>query len=198
MLGQLEKLATSYMEGMLGLVDQRLINPGRKGHVYPEAVAAHILYIKQLYPPIHDREIVRIVQRKFGYTTNHHTVKHFLERFALPVQLELNLLAFSELADTYQARWTVVRMWYEGWNKKSIAGCLQMARSHVYAIIAAFERDGFEGIEDQRTRPSPHPDDPLTLPFLKEVLALQAGVPACGALSAAWTPGTAVWASPAQ
>jgi len=51
------------MEGMLGLVDHRVVNPGRKGHVYPEAVAAHILYVKQLYPPIHDREIVRIVQR---------------------------------------------------------------------------------------------------------------------------------------
>ena len=93
---------------MLGLVDQRLVNPGRKGHVYPEAIAAHILYVKQLYPPIHDREIVRIVQRKFGYTTNHHTVKHFLERFAIPVQLELNLLAFAEFDDAYQARWTVI------------------------------------------------------------------------------------------
>ena len=73
--------------GMLGLVDQRLGNLGRQDHVYPEAIAAHILYVKQLYPPIHDRAIVRIVQRKFGYKTNHHTVKHFLERFALPVQL---------------------------------------------------------------------------------------------------------------
>jgi transposase InsO family protein len=166
--------------GMLGLVDQRLGNLGQPGHVYPEAIAAHILYTKQLYPPIHDREIVRIVQRKFGYKTNHHTVKHFLERFALPVQLELNLLAFSEFADAYQARWTVVRMWYEGWNKRSIAGCLRMARSHVYAIIAAFERDGFEGLEDHRTRPTPHPDDQLTLPFLHEVLALQQEYPRAG------------------
>jgi transposase InsO family protein len=168
------------MEGMLGLVDQRVVNPGRKGPVYPEAVAAHILYVKQPYPPIHDRAIVRIVQRKFGYKTNHHTVKHFRARFALPVQLELNLLAFAEFADAYQARWTVVRMWYEGWNKQSIAGCLQMARSHVYAIIAAFERDGFEGLEDQRTRPSPHPDDQLTLPFLKDVLDLQQEYPRAG------------------
>jgi len=141
------------MDGMLGLVDQRLVNPGRKGHVYPEAVAAHILYLKQLYPSIHDREIVRIVQRKFGSKPNHHTGKHVLERFALPVQLDLNLLAFADFADAYQARWTVVRMWYEGGNKQSMAGCLQMARSHVYAIIAAFERDGFEGLEDHRTRP---------------------------------------------
>jgi hypothetical protein len=117
--------------GMRGLVDQRLGNLGRQDHGYPEAIAAHILSVKQRYPPIHDREIVRIVQRKFGYTTNHHTVKHFLARFALPVQLELNLLAFAAFADASQARWTVVRMWYEGWNTQSIAGCLQMARSHV-------------------------------------------------------------------
>ena len=176
--------------GMLGLVDQRLGNLGRQDHVYPEAIAAHILYVKQLYPPIHDREIVRIVQRKFGYKTNHHTVKHFLARFALPVQLELNLLAFAQFADAYQARWTVVRMWYEGWNKQSIAGCLQMARSHVYAIIAAFERDGFEGLEDQRTRPSPHPDDQLTLPFLKDVLDLQQEYPRAGRFRfmGSWNP----------
>jgi putative transposase len=166
--------------GMLGLVDQRLGNLGRQEHVYPEAIAAHILYIKQLYPPIRDREIVRIVQRKFGYKTNHHTVKHFLERFALPVQLELNLRTFAAFADASQARWTVVRMWYEGWNKQSLAGCLQMARSHVYAIIAAFERDGFEGLEAQRTRPSPHPDDQLTLPLLKEVSDLQHEYPRAG------------------
>jgi len=170
------------MEGRLGLVDHRLGNAGRQEQTYPEAVAAHILYLTQLYPPIHAREIGRIVQRKFGSTTNHHTVQHFLARLALPVQLALNLLAFADFADAYQARWTVVRMWYEGWNKQSIAGCLQMARSHVYAIIAAFERDGFEGLEDQRTRPSPHPDDQLTLPFLQEVLALQQEDPRAGRL----------------
>jgi hypothetical protein len=54
-----------------------------------------------------------------------------------------------------------------------VALYLYLTRSHVYAIMAAFERDGFEGLEDQRTRPSPHPDDQLTLPFLKEVLAWQ-------------------------
>jgi hypothetical protein len=155
--------------GRLGLMDQRLGNLGRQGHGYPEAIAAPILYVKQLYPPIHAREIVRSVQRKFGDKTNPHPVKHFRERFALPVPLELTLRAFAEFADAYQARWTVVRMWYEGWNTQRIAGCLQMARSHGYAIIAAFARDGFEGLEDHRTRPSPHPDDQLTLPLRKDV-----------------------------
>ena len=105
-------------------MDHRLGNAGRKGHTYPAAVAAPIRYLKQRYRPIHARAIVRIGQRKFGYTTNHHTVQHFLARFALPLQLELHRLAFSNFADAYQARWTVVRMWYEGWNKQSSARCL--------------------------------------------------------------------------
>jgi transposase InsO family protein len=175
-----DKARRFLQDGMLGLVDQRAGHAGRKGHRYPEAVAAYLLYVKHLYPPIHDRELVRIVQREFGYTTNHHTVKHCLARHASPVQLEMPLLAFAEFADAYHARWTVVRMWAEGWNKKSIAGCLKMARSHVYAIIDAFARDGLAGLEDHRTQPPPHPDTQLTLPFLKEVLDLQQAYPRAG------------------
>jgi hypothetical protein len=82
-----DKARRFVQEGMLGLVEQRAGQAGRKGHRYPEAVAAYLLYVKQLYPPIHDRELVRIVQRKFGSKTNHHTVKAFLARHASPVQL---------------------------------------------------------------------------------------------------------------
>ena len=136
--------------------------------------------MKQLYPPIHLREIARIVQRKFGYKTNHHTLKRFLEPYDTPIQLELALTTFATFADAYHARWTVVRMAYEGWNKKSIADCLKLSRSHVYTILEAFERDGFAGLEDQRTRPPQHPENQLSLPFLKEVLDLQKEYPRAG------------------
>jgi hypothetical protein len=126
-----EKARRFVMEGMLGLVDQRARHAGRKGHVYPEAVAAYMLYVKQLYPPIHACEMVRIVARKFGYKTHHHTVKRFFERYALPVQLELAMPTLAGFADAYQARWPVVRRWYEGGNKQSIAGCLKLSRPHV-------------------------------------------------------------------
>jgi Integrase core domain/Homeodomain-like domain len=88
--------------------------------------------------------------------------------------------AFGDFADAYQARWTVVRMWYEGWNKTSIAGCLKLSRTHVYTILDAFQRDGFAGLEDQRTRPPDHPANQLSLPFLKEVLDLQQEYPRAG------------------
>ena len=175
-----DKARRFVMAGMLGLVDQRVGQAGRKGHVYPEAVAAYMLYVKQLYPPIHDREVVRILQRKFGYHTNHHTVHRFFARHALPVQLELQMPVFAAFAEAYQARWTVVRMWYEGWNKQSIAGCLQLSRTHVYTILDAFARDGFAGLEEQRTRPPQHPGNQLTLPFLKEVLDIQHEYPRAG------------------
>ena len=147
-----DKARRFILEGMLGLADQRSGAAGRKGHVYPDDIAAHILYLKQVYAPIHLREIVRILARKFGYHTNHHTLKRFVDRHALPVQLELDLPVFADFADAYQARWTVVRLAYEGWNKSSIAGCLKLSRRHVHNILEAFERDGFAGLEDHRTR----------------------------------------------
>ena len=175
-----DKARRFVLAGMLGLADQRPGAAGRKGHVYPDAIATHILYVKQLYPPIHLREIVRILAHKFGYKTNHHTLKRFLEYHASPVQLELELTTFSAFAEAYQARWTVVRMAYEGWNKTSIAGCLKLSRRHVHNILEAFERDGFAGLEDHRTRPSPHPGDQLSLPLFKEVLDLQREYPRAG------------------
>jgi transposase len=100
--------------GMVGLVDERLAKAGRKPHSFPEPVAGYILFLKQLYPPIHDREIVRILQRKFGYQTNHHTVRSFLERHPIPEQLPLLWTTFHQFEHAYQARWTVVRMYHEG------------------------------------------------------------------------------------
>lgn len=46
-----EKAKRFVQQGMLGLVDQRTDKAGRKPHQYPEPIAAHILYLKQLYPP---------------------------------------------------------------------------------------------------------------------------------------------------
>jgi putative transposase len=175
-----DKARRFVLEGMLGLADRRAETAGRKGHTYPDAIAGYIVYLKQLYPPIHLREIARIVQRKFGYKTNHHTLKQFLEPYNTPIQLELGLTTFSTFADAYHARWTVVRMAYEGWNKKSIADCLKLSRTHVYTILEAFERDGFAGLEDQRTRPPQHPDNQLTLPLLKEILDIQHEYPRAG------------------
>src|SRR5919199_2192444 len=166
-------------DGMLGLVDRRtLTDKGQRD--YPAVVASYILYIKQLYPPIHHREIARIIGRKFGYKTDHKRVQRFLARHPIPVQLPLPVTGYHQFDDAYRARWTVVRMDYEGWHQTSIAGVLKLSRQHVWHILQAFKRDGFAGLEDQRTRPATHPATQLSLPFLKDVLDVQRAHPRAG------------------
>ncbi len=175
-----DKARRFVLDGMAGLRDRRTEPRDPHEPIYPEAIAGYIVYLKQLYPPIHLREIARILLRKFGYKTNHHTLQRFLEPYDTPMQLELDLTTFSSYDDAYQARWRVVRMASEGWNKKSIADCLKLARSHVYRILDAFEQDGFDGLEDHRTRPAEHPANQLSLPFFKEILDLQHEYPRAG------------------
>ncbi len=175
-----EKARRFIEQGMFGLVDQRATTAGRKPHPFPERIAGYLLYAKQLCPTVHDRELVRIVRRKFGYQTNHHTVKAFLERHPIPVQLPLPLTRFHQFDDAYRARWAVVRMYYEGWQQRSIARVLDLSHQHVWEIITAFKRDGFAGLEDKRTRPAAHPANQLSLPFMKDVLDVQQEYPRAG------------------
>ena len=175
-----EKAKQFVIEGMLGLVDQRAAAAGEREIGLPDPIAKYILYLKHLYPPIHYREIVRIIGKKFGYETNHHKVKRFLDKNPVTVQLELELTHFHDFEDAYEARWTVVRMFYEGWNKKSIADVLKLSRQHVTTIIQAFEKDGFDALEDKRTRPENHPDNQMTLPFMDKVFRAQLEYPDAG------------------
>lgn len=175
-----EKARNFIQHGMFGLVDHRKSNSGRKDHQFPEAIAGYILYLKQLYPPIHYREIVRILESKYGYKTNHHTVKNFLDKHAVPVQLPLRWKTFHEFEQAYQARVTVAKMYYQGWQPESIAGCLKLSRKHVWHIVREFKRGGFVGLEDQRTRPVDHPANQLTLPMFKDILDIQREYPRAG------------------
>ena len=72
-----DKARRFVLEGMDGLRDRRTEAKEPQAPGYPDAIAGYILSLKQLYPPIHLREMARIVHRKFGYTTNHHTLKRF-------------------------------------------------------------------------------------------------------------------------
>lgn len=175
-----DKAKRFVMAGMLGLGDKRSQPDTAPEIGYPDPIANYILYLKQLYPPIHYREIVRIIGNKFGYQTNHNKIKRFLEHNPIPVQLELQFETFHDFEDAYQARWMVVRMFYEGWNKKSIANLLKLSRQHVTNIIDAFEKDGFAALEDKRTRPANHPDNQLTLPFMEQVFQAQLNYPDAG------------------
>jgi len=163
-----EKARRFVQHGMFGLVDRRTTSIQGQ-HRYPDVVAGYILYLRQLYPGIRYREIARIIERKYGHKTHHLTVKRFLDRNPIPVQLPLQVTLFHQFEDAYQARWTVVRMYYEGWHQQSIAACLLLSRKHVWHILQAFKRDGFAALEDQL----------FTAPETGPSAAAQSG-PSCG------------------
>lgn len=125
--------------GMLGLVDQRAAHSGRRFHTFPDPVARYILFIKNLYSPIHHREIARSVERKFGYKTNHHTVKRYLDRHPIPVQLPLEWIEFHAFEDAYHARWTVVRMYYEGWHMRRWPVCRRRCSELCWSVTRMHE-----------------------------------------------------------
>jgi len=167
-------------QGMEGLGDQRRDNAGRPSQALPISVQAYLLSLRRRYPPLHYREMVRIVYHKFGCQTHHHAVKSFLDQNPLEVTLDLPLTHFHQFQDAYRARWAVVRMYFEGWNYNSIAGALHLSERHVRRLVQAFTEDGFEGLEDHRTRPPDHPANQLTLAFEEEVLELQQEYPRAG------------------
>lgn len=174
-----DKAKRFVQEGMLGLIDKRTQSAGRQTG-FPDVVANYILHLKHLYPPIHYREIVRIVEKKFGYKTDHKKVMRFLKKHPISVQLELGLKSFHQFDEAYDARWTVIRLFYEGWNKKSIAGFLKLSHTHVATLIEVFEKDGFTALEDKRTRPASHAHNQMTLPFLEQVYQTQVKHPDAG------------------
>ena len=79
-----DKARRFVLDGMEGLRDRRTEASGPQEPGYPEAIAGYILYLKQLYPPIHLREIERLLLRKFGFKTNHHPLRRFLEPYDPP------------------------------------------------------------------------------------------------------------------
>jgi hypothetical protein len=57
-----DKARRFILEGRAGLQDRRTQSKDPQAPVYPEAIAGYIVYLKQLYPPIHLREIERILR----------------------------------------------------------------------------------------------------------------------------------------
>src|SRR5688500_16310708 len=99
---------------MAALQDQRTQSRDPQEPGYPEAIAGYIVYLKQLYPPIHLREIERILLRKFGFKTNHHTIRRFLA----PYETRSNLSLISPPSPPMTMPTRLAGKWC-GWHLKA-------------------------------------------------------------------------------
>jgi Homeodomain-like domain len=167
-------------QGMLGLFADHVdvVSPSR-GRQVPEAVAQEIARLKTLYDGFQYRELARIVFCRFGYAIDDKTAKKLWQHSPLPVQGELPFGAYHSHPERYHARLQVIKLYYQGWNKRSISRFLHVSRPTVDRWIGRFEAEHFAGLVDKSRAPTSSARK-VWLPLMIDVYHLQKRHPDAG------------------
>jgi transposase len=156
-------------QGMLGLFPDTVdVRPARRVRQVPEAVVQESARLKALYAGLHYREVARIVLYKVGYRVDDKTVKTLWQDTPPAVQGEFALRDYHSHPDPYHARVEAIKLYYQGWNKRSIRRFLHISPSTVHLWIARFEAEHFAGLGDHSRAPKA-PARKVWLPLMLEV-----------------------------
>jgi transposase InsO family protein len=167
-------------QGMSGLLprssggDQQ-----RRASRMPEAVRQEVDRLKALYPGFHYRELARILSYKCQMPINDKTAKHLWECSDVAPQGQLPLWNYHTQPDRYQARLHVIKLYAQGWEKRSISRFLQVSRPTIDAWITRFETEHFAGLLNKSRAPKA-PARKVWLPLMMDVYHLQQRHPDAG------------------
>jgi putative transposase len=141
-------------QGMLGLLPPGtdLLLPSR-GRRVPDAVVEEIARLKARYDGLRYREVARILWHKLDYRIDDKTVKKLWLQSPGPVQGELPFGAYHSQTDRTQARLQVIKLYYQGWSKRSISHFLRISRPTVDRWIGRFETEQMAGLADKSRAP---------------------------------------------
>ena len=180
-LNTVQKLARRFrQQGMRGLLPEQsaVKHPGRAGRV-SEAVRHEIARLKALDQELHYRELTRIVFYKCKERISDKTAKRlWQESPAAPAQ-QLALWDYHTSPDRYQARVQVVKLYYQGWDKRSISRFLKVSRPTIDAWITRFETEHFAGLVEKKRGPKA-PARKVWFPHMIAVYHLQKAHPDAG------------------
>ena len=109
--------------------------------------------LKALYDGFQYRELARIILYKLDYRIDDKTVKKLWQQSPVPVQGELPFGAYHSHAERTQARLQVIKLYYQGWSKRSISHFLQVSRPTVDLWIHRFEAEHVAGPGRQESCP---------------------------------------------
>jgi transposase InsO family protein len=107
------------------------------------------------------------------------TVKRLWHHSPTPVQGELPFGSYHSHADRYEARLQVVKLYYQGWSKRSISHFMKVSRPTIDMWIGRFEAEHFAGLEDKSRAPQTTPRK-VWLPLMIEIYHLQKRHPDAG------------------
>ena len=167
-------------EGMLGLLPTDIeVAPRPRASRVPEAVRQEIARLKALHNDFQYREIVRIIFYKCGYRLHPKTAKRLWQQSQPAIQEELALGDYHSQGDRYQARVQVIKLYYQGWTKRSISRVCHVSRPTIDRWLHRFEAEHFAGLVDKSFAPKA-PTRKVWLPLMLEVYHLQKRHPDAG------------------
>ena len=155
-------------EGMLGLLPTDIaVAPRPRASQVPEAVRQEIARLKALDHDFQYREIGRIIFSKCDDRLHPKTVKRLWQQSQPALQEALALGDYHSQGDRYQARVQVIKLYYQGWTKRSISRVFHVSRPTIDRWIHRFEAEHFAGRVDQSFAPKA-PARKVWLPLLLE------------------------------
>ena len=167
-------------QGMLGLFPDHLeVLPAGRASRVPDAVVEAIARLKALYAGLHDREVARIVFYKTGYRADDKTIKTLWQSSLPVVQEALPLRDYHSHPTRYDARVEVIKLYYQGWKKRSLSRFLHISPSTVHLWIARFEAEHLAGLVDHSRAPKA-PARKVWLPLMLAVYHWQKRHPDAG------------------
>jgi hypothetical protein len=167
-------------EGMLGLRPTDIeVAPRPRASRVPEAVRQEMARLKALDNDFQYRAIGRIIFYKCGYRLHPKTAKQLWQQSQPAIQEELALGDYHGQGDRYQARVQVIKLYYQGWTKRSISRIFHVSRATIDRWIHRFEAEHFAGLVDKSFAPKA-PARKVWLPLMLEVYHLQKRHPDAG------------------
>ena len=167
-------------QGIFGLLPDHtdIVVPSWGRHV-PAAVVEEMARLKALYDGFQYRELARIIFYKLDYRIDDKTVKKLWQQSPVPVQGELPFGAYHSHAERTQARLQVIKLYYQGWSKRSISHFLRVSRPTVDRWIHRFEAEHVAGLADKSRAPKA-PTRKVWLPLMLQIYHLQKRHPDAG------------------
>ena len=139
----------------------------------PSDIRQAIVDLKAEYPPFRPHEIAEICHRRFDRPISHHTVQRVLAEGRAPSRTTRRYLPYDQIADPAERRLAIVRLFFEGWNIKSISGYLETTRRRVYQTMQRWIEEGVRSLDEKSHAPRA-PSRKTDLKALAAVRRLQA------------------------
>ena len=115
----------------------------------PEEMRQAIVALKTEYPPFRPNELATICEVRFGRRPSSHSIKRLLAEAPQPSVSGRRFVPYHQMTDPAERRLAIIRLHSEGWNKRSIAGYLEISRETVHVTLRRWIDEGVWGLDDK-------------------------------------------------